>query len=351
MKAMRRLFTLMLLFMTAASFMYGQRNYAPFGIGFYNLENLFDTLHDEGKNDYEYLPDGGNHWSAMKYKHKLANMARVLAEMGTDVIPHGCAVIGISEVENSRCMSDLVSQEPLAARGFKYVHIEGPDKRGVDCAFIYNPQIFTPAKTWLQPYLHVDPQDDIDHPTRGFLTMQGTVAEDSVTFVVCHWPSRAAGSPLREQGGTLVRKMTDSIMASNPTMKIMVMGDMNDDPTNKSMKTCLGARREVKDVKDGDFWNPWWNTLINTGRGTLTYQGAWNLFDQIVLSRTLLNQKGDKDFSSLKYYKHHIFERPYLFQTEGKYKGNTKRTHAGGVWLDGYSDHLPVVTYLIKEVK
>ncbi|MCF0188575.1 MAG: endonuclease/exonuclease/phosphatase family protein [Bacteroidaceae bacterium] len=335
------------------------RKLSCYSIGFYNQENLFDTQHDEGKNDYEFLPDGSYGWTEMKYSHKLKNMSTVLSEMGTDKLPGiGCAVIGVSEVENAHVMADLVAQPALAARNFKFVHIEGPDKRGVDCAFIYNPSLFRPAKVWLQPYLHVDPQDDIDHPTRGFLTMQGHLLDANqqpltdapLTLIVCHWPSRAAGSPLREQGGKLVRQMTDSIRKADPAQRIMVMGDMNDDPDNISMKTCLGAKRKMSQVGEGDFFNPWWDTL-KKGTGTLAWDGAWNLFDQIVLSRNLLNVNGEKDYTDLKFLNHQIFRRDYLFQTAGKYRGNPKRTHAGGEWLDGYSDHLPVVVYLVKEIK
>lgn len=129
------------------------------------------------------------------------------------------------------------------------------------------------------------------------------------------------------------------------------MGDMNDDPTNKSMKEMLRAKAEIKDVKEGDMYNPWYNILVKQGTGTLSYQGSWNLFDQIVMSPNLLNKDGRKDFSELKFWKNQIFRRDYLFQSEGRYKGNPKRTHAGGIWLDGYSDHLPVVVYVAKELK
>ena len=128
------------------------------------------------------------------------------------------------------------------------------------------------------------------------------------------------------------------------------MGDMNDDPQDPSMAKCLGAKRKIKDVGDGDMYNPRWDELAS-GTGTLMYDGAWNLFDQIILSPSLINRDKSKDYSSLKLFSHQIFRRDYLFQKEGKYKGNTLRTQAGGVWLDGYSDHLPTVVYLIKEQK
>jgi endonuclease/exonuclease/phosphatase family metal-dependent hydrolase len=168
---------------------------------------------------------------------------------------------------------------------------------------------------------------------------------------VCHWPSRGATSYYRELAGRQVRVLKDSLLKDDPNVKVLVMGDMNDDPTNKSMTTELGCKSEIKDVGPKDMYNPWYNTLVKKGTGTLMYQGGWNLFDQIVLSPSLLNIDGKADYSTLKYRRHEIFRRDYLFQKEGKYKGNTLRTHAGGTWLNGYSDHLPTVVYLMKETK
>jgi len=183
-----------------------------------------------------------------------------------------------------------------------------------------------------------------------------------VTVIVNHLPSRGATSFYREEGGRQLRIVKDSLVADDPNVKLLIMGDMNDDPQDKSMAVALGAKRKMKDVEaPTGLWNPWWDVLAS-GTGTLQYQGAWNLFDQIIVSHSLLDMKnmkkgkidfkpGDIDCSSLKYFRHEIFSRPYLFQTDGKYKGNTLRTHAGGAWLDGYSDHLPTVVYLIKEQK
>lgn len=328
-----------------------QKKFAVYGVGFYNLENLFDTCHDEGKNDFQYLPTGQYRWNGLKYNHKLKNMSRVLAELGTDQLPNiGCSVIGVSEVENSKALDDLVAQEPLRARNFKYVHIEGPDRRGVDCAMLYNPKFFTLSHAKLVPYIP-ELEADSAYKTRGFLTVTGTLAGEEINVIVCHWPSRFTTSFYRESAGRQVRAVVDSLEREKPGAKVFVMGDMNDDPIDPSMTTALNCRPEIKQVKAGMMYNPWYNVLVKEKRGTLQYDGKWNLFDQIVMSPTLLDQKGTKDYSTLKYFKHQVFRRDYLMQTEGKYKGNTKRTHAGGVWLDGYSDHLPVVVYLVKEVK
>lgn len=325
-----------------------QKQFGLYAVGFYNLENLFDTVHDAGKNDYEFLPNGSYHWDKNKYENKLKNMARVLCDMGTDKLPMGASIVGVSEVENSKALDDLVAQPNMVERGFKYVHIEGPDKRGVDCALIYNPKFFTVNKTFLQPYIYED--GDTTHATRGFLTVQGDLAGDPLTVIVCHWPSRGATSYYREMGGRQVRHLVDSIQRADKEQRIIVMGDMNDDPDNASMAKELRAVRSMKKMKDDEFYNPWWDVLRSNGQGTLSYQGGWNLFDQIVMSKNLLDIKGNKDYRHLKLYNYHIFRRDYLIQQEGKYKGSPKRTTSGGVWLNGYSDHLPTVTYFVKEI-
>ena len=279
--------------------------------------------------------------------------------MGTDKTPQGCAAIGVSEVENAKCLTDLCNQEPLKKRDFQFVHIEGPDNRGVDCALLYNPRLFEVRDVKLVPYIYKKPED-ANRATRGFLTVSGTMAGEHVVIIVNHLPSRFASSYYREEGGWQLRAVKDSLMKEDPNVKLFIMGDMNDDPQDASMAKALGAKRKIDNVEKDGLWNPWWDTLAS-GTGTLQYDGKWNLFDQIILSRTLLDVKPMRkkldfkpsqiDCKSLRYYRHQIFRRDYLFQKEGKYKGNTLRTHAGGAWLDGYSDHLPTVVYVVKEQK
>jgi len=341
--------SLLFVMLTACVTLSAQKQYNVYAVGFYNQENLFDTCHDVGKNDQDFLPTGSYRWNGLKYSHKLKNMARVLAEMGTDVLPGvGCAFIGLAEVENEKVMQDLTAQEPLAARNFQYCHVEGPDRRGIDCALIYNPKLFSVRDVKLVPYVQALEKDS-GYRTRGFLTVSGDMAGEHVTAVVCHWPSRYSGSFYREQAGLQVKALKDSILREDPDCKVFVMGDMNDDPSNRSMKVCLSAKADIKDVGADDMYNPWAKFLSKEGVGTLLYNGSWNLFDQIVMTPNLLDKEGTKDYTTLKYWKNQIFRRDYLIQSEGKYKGGPLRTHSSGVWLDGYSDHLPVVVYLVKE--
>ena len=364
-------FTTLTSFTTRTELSQQQKRYALYGVAFYNLENLFDTIHDAGKNDFEYLPNGTMKWGKMKYEAKLHNMSRVLSELCTDKLPMGAAVIGVSEIENANVLDDLLKQPSLAKRGYKYVDVPSYDRRGVECAFFYNPRLFQMERYFCVQYNYGstnkvdDPmlgftidnkgkvqaidhlQGDTTYITRGFLVMEGRMAGEKMFFIVNHWPSRAAGDEVRQRAGWQVRQLKDALQKSEPGSKVVIMGDMNDDPGNKSMTEQLGCKSEIKDIKsESDMYNPWYNTLYKVGQGTLLYNGKWNLFDQIVVSGNLIG----KDRTTLKYYQHAIFMRDYLFQQEGRYKGSPLRTHAGGVWLNGYSDHLPTQIYLVKEV-
>ena len=335
---------------TAANAATAEKRYQAYAIGFYNLENLFDTVHSyapdgSDKNDYEYLPDGKNRWNTLKYTSKLKNMSTVLSQLGTSVIPGGCSVVGVTEIENRDFLEDLLKQPALKDRNWEIAHVESPDYRGVDCALFYDPKVFHMETVAYPLYYH---EDGSLYHTRGFLTVGGTIAGEHVHFIVNHWPSRFADSPARERAGLLVRQVKDSIMALYPEGNVIVMGDLNDDPDDKSLTEGLQARKTKAECpNNSDMFNPWWKTLRDDGIGTLKYDGKWNLFDQIIVSGHLVN--GDR--STLEYWKNEIFVRDYLIQQEGKYKGSPKRTAASGVWLNGYSDHLPTTIYLVKEVQ
>ena len=312
-------------------------------IGFYNMENLFDTLHDENKDDHEFLPDGKYQWTEVKYRHKLANMARVIGEMASGKTEGvGCAIVGLAEVENARVLDDLCRQEPLAKKGYRYCHVEGPDNRGIDCALLYNPKKFRVRNVKLVPYVQVLEKDSAFH-TRGFLTVSGTLRGEHLTVVVCHLPSRGAKPFYRCLGARQVKALCDSLKNDDPNVDIVVMGDMNDDPEDKSMAEELRGRREQSEVGEDGMFNPWWN-IHAAGQWTLTYREEKNLFDQILLSPSLLASGGGLSYSDCE-----IFRRDYLIRAAGKYKGTTMRTHSGGAWLDGYSDHLPTIVYLRQQ--
>ena len=359
-----------------------QKRLALYGVAFYNLENLFDTIHAPGKNDYEFLPNGSYAWNGMKYRAKLKNLSEVLAQLCTDRVKAGAAVIGVSEVENRQVLEDLVAQPALATRKLEIVHHDTDDRRGVDCAFLYNPRFFSLERELYVPYIypaadgsaddmgfvleegHVKPlplYGDTTHITRGFLCAIGTMGGEPCCFIVNHWPSRGAESPARERAAVQVRRLVDALATEyGDGMKFVIMGDLNDDPDNLSLTQGIACKFEAGKLNGAtDFFNPWYYTLRKQGQGTLLYNNRWNLFDQILVSANAVDHKynlknlpkvADIDLSKgLTFYQHAIFIRDFLFQQEGRYKGGPLRTHAGGVWLNGYSDHLPTQIYLVKQ--
>jgi len=318
-------------------------------IGFYNVENLFDTVDDPNKNDEDFTPGGSYNWTEHKYQNKLKNIAQVISQMGTDKVSAGCAFIGLAEVENAKVLDDLCAQPLVKAKGYKYIHYEGVDKRGIDCALLYNPSLFTinKSKTKLVPFIPFEP----GFKTRGFLTVDGTMAGEHVVVIVCHLPSRLKGDDTgRVSGAQQLDSLKRSILKSDKRTKIFIMGDMNDDPLDRAMTSKgLHGKENMNKVKDNELYNPF-ISIYKNGTGTLMHEGKWNLFDQIFITPNLINKKGKSDYSTLKYMSAQIFRRDYLFQATGDHKGYPKRTHGGGEWLNGYSDHLPVVMYLQKQI-
>ena len=309
-------------------------------IGFYNLENFYDTIHQSGVNDYEYTPSGTTKWGTMKYTHKVKNMAYAISQM-----PKGLTCLGVSEVENRHVLEDLVKDPSIAEHRYRIVHSDSPDRRGVDVALLYNPSLFqlTGSKTF-----RLTLPSDTSFRTRDQLLVSGIIDSEEVYILVNHWPSRSGGEeqsrPKRDAAASLARSVCDSLFAINPLTKIIVMGDLNDDPINESLKVYLKAKEKQSQVGAGELYNTMWE-LYNKGIGSLAYNDQWDLFDQIVISYGFLGN----DYSTLKFRRAIVFNQDFLKQKEGQYKGYPLRTHAGGVWLDGYSDHFPTMIYLVKE--
>lgn len=319
---------------------------AVYAGGFYNLENLFDTEDDpENPGDDEFLSDGPYNWTSEKYQKKLGNMARVISMLGRDICPAGVAFLAISEVENRRVVEDLVKTEPLAERNMQLVHYSSPDRRGIDVAFLYNPRLFKVISSRVYPY-HL--AENPEYKSRDQLLVSGLMAGEKVHVIVNHWPSRYGGDKstvYREAAAAICKHITDSILKAEPQAKIIITGDLNDDPDDVSCKDVLQAKKDPKKVKSDELFNTTW-PLFAKGVGTLCYQGQWNLYDQIIINGNWLG----KDRSTLKYWKNEIFNRSFLIQAEGKRKGYPFRTFSGKRFQGGYSDHLPSLIYFVKKL-
>lgn len=336
----------MLLFLSAsAAHAQNDKKYVPMCVGFYNLENLYDTIDQPDNDDAEFLPASPKRWGSERYGIKQAHMARVISELGTDVHPDGLACVGVSEVENRSVLEDLVKQPTLAPRGYRIVHVDGPDRRGVDCAFLYNPKYFT--------YIHhrshrlIDPQDS-SFRTRDQLVVTGILDGDTMSCVTVHWPSRRGGEkrslPKRFLAAELGRHIVDSLLAINPNERIMYMGDLNDDPVDPSVRRIFGATEDKNMATASKFYDPMFD-LYQKGIGSLAWGDSWNLFDQIILSPALANGT----HGGFRYYGTRVYNKEYLLQSEGNFKGYGFRTWVGDDFIGGYSDHFPVFTILVKE--
>ncbi len=317
----------------------------PHSFVFYNVENFFDTINDPDIRDEEFTPEGKNNWTGDKYYKKLANVEQVLFDIAkvNKAFP---AVIGVSEVEVRTVLEDIASTKKLAPANYRVVHYDSPERRGVDVAFFYRPDILKLEGSF--PVRAIIPSRP-DFLTRDILTMWGTIEEQEFFFMVAHWSSRWGGKEqsefLRMANATQMRNIADSVRAIRPNTRFVLMGDFNDDPTDKSVEVALGAKGDIKKLKKDDLYTPF-AAMLKAGYGTLAYGDAWNIFDNIVVSENLVNPaagdlKLQKSIYNKKYYGN-IFKPSYLIQQEGRFKGYPFRAFSGGSFIGGYSDHLPV---------
>ncbi len=311
-------------------------------IGFYNVENLFDTINDPEKNDEQFLPEGDYKWNTERYLNKLDKLSQVISEMAK--MDGGLVILGVSEVENEHVLRDLVATERLAPLKLDVCHHESPDRRGVDVSFLYNPARFKILSTKAYPLKF---EENPDFITRDQWLMSGILdGEDTIHLLVNHWPSKIGGEkkslPYRLGAGKLARHIADSIMDINPNAKIIIMGDMNDNPNAKSMMEGLRTRTNTKDLAPTDLYNPMWQMYRN-GVGSYAYRDSWELLDNTIVSAGLVNATRGYKFISA-----HIFRRDFMLTKSGAYMNYPWRMFAGGIYQGGYSDHFPVYIILTK---
>jgi hypothetical protein len=326
------------------------KSYNVVCVGFYNLENLFDTIVDPDVNKIlqdDFTPKGDHQFTSERYHKKLQNLSKVISELGTETTPDGAAVIGVSEIENRRVLDDLVDMPLLKDRNYKIVHFESPDRRGIDVAFLYQEKYFELENSLMVPTIN---PEDLDWKTRGQVLMSGKIGGEPFHFIVAHWPSRRGGqkksSPKRMLAAQLGRHMIDSIQGTDPNAKIIYMGDLNDDPTDLSLKKGLITEGKIDKVGKDDLYNPM-EKFFKNGIGTLAWRDNWNLFDQLICTGNLVET--GSEFSTYKFFKARVYNEPYLKVKEGNWKGYPKRTYVGTNWQGGYSDHFPVFLYIIRE--
>ncbi len=326
-----------------------KREFRPAVISFYNLENLFDTIDNPSINDEEFLPSGPRNYNSAIYFDKLEKLATVISQIGSEMSPDGPAILGVAEVENDTVLNDLVAHKLISKRNYKIVHYDSKDARGIDVGLLYNPKYFT-VEASNNLYVPLPGGSKDAYFTRDILWVKGKLDGETVHLYVNHWPSRSGGekrsAPGRNAAAQVCRNHIDSIAKLEPNAKVVVMGDLNDDPVNESVSVILNAKGSSAEVRKGNLFNPWMD-LYKRGIGTLAYQDAWGLFDQIIISQAWL----DKEQKGFFYYQPHIFNRQYLVENNGKWKGYPMRTWDGNTYRGGYSDHFPTYIVFLKRAE
>ncbi len=350
MKKLNYLIVILLFFAFINTNAQEKRKFKVHTVAFYNVENLFDTINNPNKFDEASPMMELNFNRGDVYKKKVRNMARVISEIGADVSKNTPVIIGLSEVENRQVIEDLANDSSLVKKDYGIVHFESPDARGIDVALMYQKAFFTPTDTSSHELKIYDDNTRKRVYTRDQLLVSGKLEGETIHVIVNHWPSRSGGEarsrPKRIAAAKLNKRIIDSLQAIDPYAKIFSMGDLNDDPTNSSLKDILKAKRDKEDVKLKGIYNPMENFFKN-GLGSNAYRDAWSLFDQILITKPLL----ETDYSSFRFYKAGIFNKQYLTNKKGRYKGYPFRSFADGGFTNGYSDHFPVYVHIIKEVK
>ena len=272
-------------------------------IAFYNLENLFDTIVDPDTNKIlqeDFTPLGAKKFTSQKYLHKLKNMAFVIDTLGKETTPLGASIIGVCEIENRLVLEDLVSQSSIADKNYQIVHHEGPDARGIDCALLYDPLHFKVTSS--KSVKFSIPGND-RFRSRDQLVVSGELMGEKIHFIVIHWPSRRGGEarsrPKRVEAAKLSKSIVDSLKQIDKKAKVIIMGDFNDDPISPSIADFLKAKGSTT-LNNNQMYNAMFEHY-KRGIGTLAYRDQWNLFDQFILTPSLLdNEKNYDDFTFYK---------------------------------------------------
>ena len=327
-----------------------KRDFRAVTIAFYNLENLFDFEDDPITFDDDRTPDGKDRWTEPIYWNKVRNMAKVLSEVGRELSGSAPAIIGVCEIENRRVLEDLINTNELEPENYGIVHFDSPDRRGIDVALLYKKNVFIPTHTKSVALLIYSDNDATKRIyTRDQLVISGVLSGEKIHIIVNHWPSRSGGEarsrPKRIKAAKLNKRLIDSLWSIDPYAKIITMGDLNDDPTSPSVKKFLKTHSSKSTSQLKSLYNPM-EGMFKKGLGTLAWRDGWNLFDQIIISSELLSD----DYSSYRFFTAGIFNKNYLTNSKGRYKGYPFRSFSDEGFTGGYSDHFPVYIVLIKEI-
>ena len=334
---MKNSYLYILLLFFSISVLGQNREMKNFKIVSYNVENYFDVVDDSLTSDEEYLPTGIRAWNNSKYTTKQTNIAKVLAAIGGWESP---AIVGLCEIESEKSMRDLTLYSPLKGLGYKYIHHESPDARGVDVALMYQPHQFKP---YWNEIIRIP-----TFKTRDMLYVAGRMPnEDTLHVFVCHFPSRLGGELESEDRRVTVaeklRLKVDSLFQTSENPNIIIMGDFNDYPSNSSIVEVLKAMPPSDNIQPKNLYNLA-HLLQEKGKGSHKFQGEWGMLDQMIVSGQLLNPLSSISTTPDDM---QVFEADFLLENDEAFLGKKPfRTYNGMTYQGGYADHLPVVLNL-----
>ena len=314
----------------------------PYTVMFYNVENLFDTVSNPNKLDYDFLPDTQKEWNSEKYFKKLNDLSKVIAAVDSLNLP---VIVGVCEVENDVVLNDLANQPRLKPANYQVVWTEGPDVRGIDCALLYNPSVFTLVGF---EQLQVNDPDDYNFITRDILYVQGLMAGETFHVFVNHWPSRRGGAddsaPKRILAANVIRNKVDQIVSVSDQVNIIIMGDMNDEPADMSLSDILVALPNNTTPENHHLVNLMYDEF-EANKGSYSYRGKWDMIDNLIVSGFLINK--NKGLST-QINNGKIFHQPFMEYVNDRGEVSPNRTY-GRSYFGGISDHFPV--YLTLDLK
>lgn len=300
-------------------------------VAFYNVENLFDTVNDVYTNDSDYTPKGKLAWDFRRYYKKIKKISYVISQIGKESSSNLPALVGLVEVENTKVLDDLVNHKNLVNYGYRCVHFDSSDRRGIDTALLFRDAFFDPVDSKIYPLNFLN-EDGIIEYSRDILLVSGFLNNELIHIIVNHWPSRREGTKETEEKRIAAAQVVNTIILEvtekDAEAKFIIMGDFNDNPTSTSIEKHLVTEY---------FFNPM-KAFYEKGLGTLTFQKQWFLFDQIIMSKNFL----DKNTTTNYFLKANIFNKKWLQVPKGKLKGSPHRTYIGPWYKGGFSDHFPV---------
>ena len=321
----------------------------------YNVENLFDTIHDERINDVEFTPEGAKHWTSHRYHRKLQHISQTISRVGGRIWP---SLVTLVEVENAGVIEDLLHLYGLWGKGYRYVITNSPDPRGIDVAMLYR---ITDLELLSKSEYAVDFTNAPYKKSRNVLECKFRLSNNDTLYAYgVHFPSRREGvgksEPFRCDVARLIRDRINHLYASlNSKSRLnthfIVMGDFNEENHEKAIKEVLSAldvlpRDSVSCLNDYPHFyslmspkiEPW--AKRNHPLGSYFFHHQWQQLDHFIISHSLLKSNSLTQYQTGSAYN---FMAPFLVSEHSSSQDSFPfRTYGGNFYMGGYSDHFPI---------